>query len=55
MRIPKILPTVITSFQPVITSFQQAGPVWAGHPRTNNAVEANVASAQRGAAGFISK
>jgi hypothetical protein len=47
MRIPKILPGVITSLQ-------QAGPVW-GHPRTDNAVGAKVASAQRGPAGFISK
>src|ERR1700720_4241971 len=44
MRIPKILPGVITSLQ-------QAGPIW-GHPRTDNAVGTKVVSAQRGPAGF---
>src|ERR1700730_5418868 len=47
MRIPEILPSVITSLQ-------QAGPVW-GHPRTYNAAGAEVASAQPGPADFISK
>src|ERR1700730_17970117 len=32
MSIPKILPSVITSLE-------QAGLVWGGHPRTDNAVE----------------
>jgi hypothetical protein len=47
MRIPEILPSVITSLQ-------QAAPIW-GHPRTYNAAGDEVASAQPGPADFISK